>query len=98
MLGADAVELGEEVLLRREVLDDRLEHEVAVGELAEVGDGAHAAEHGVALGGFELAPLDLLGQRLLEPGDHRVGGALRPAAQHDLDARPWPRPRRCPSP
>ena len=58
-----------------EVLDDRLEHEVAVGELAEVGDGADPAEHRVALGGFELAPLDLLGQRLLEARDHGVGGA-----------------------
>ena len=85
-VGADAVELGEEVLLGGEVLDDRLEHEVAVGELAEVGDRAHPAEHRVALGGVELAPLDLLGERLLEAGDHRVGGALRPAAQHDLDA------------
>ena len=40
VVAADAVELAEEVLLGVEVLDDRLEHEVAVGELAEVGDGA----------------------------------------------------------
>ena len=40
-----------------------------VGELVEVGDGADAAEHVVALGGLELALLDLPGQRLLEPGD-----------------------------
>ena len=42
MLGADAVELGEEVLLGRQFLDDRLEHEIAVGELAEIGDGGDA--------------------------------------------------------
>ena len=35
-VGDDAVELAEEVLLGGEVLDDRLDHEVAVGELAEV--------------------------------------------------------------
>ena len=52
--------------LRDEVLDDRLDHEVAVGQLAEVGDGAHPAEHRVAVGCVELAPLDLLRQRLLE--------------------------------
>ena len=86
MVGADAVELGEEVLLRGEVLDDRLDHEVALAQLAEVGDRAHPAEHRVALVGVELAPVDLLGQRLLEPRDHRVGGALGPAAQHDLEA------------
>ena len=30
-----ALELGEELLLRRELLDDRLDHEVAVGEVGE---------------------------------------------------------------
>ena len=73
------------MLLGREILDDRLEHEVAVAQLTEVGDRAHPGEHGVAFAGVELAPLDLLGERLLEPGDHGVGGALSPAAQHDLD-------------
>ena len=43
------------------------------------------AEHGGALGVVELAAVDLLGERLLEPGDHRVGGGLRPAPQHHLD-------------
>ena len=85
MLGTDAVELGEEVLLGGEVLDDRLDDEVALLELAEIGDRAHPSQHRVALGRFELAPVDLLRQRLLEPGDHRVGGALRAAPQHDLD-------------
>ena len=55
MLGADAVELGEEVLLGGEVLDDRLDDEIALAQLAEVGDGADPAEHRVALGGLELA-------------------------------------------
>ena len=80
----DAVELAEEVLLGGEVLDDGLDHEVALGEAPEVGDRAHPAEDGGALGVVELAAVDLLGQRLLEARHHRVGGGLRPAPQHDL--------------
>ena len=34
---ADPVELGEELPLRAELLDDRLDHEVAVGQVAELG-------------------------------------------------------------
>ena len=34
---ADPLELGEERLLRLELLDDRLDHEVAVGEVGELG-------------------------------------------------------------
>ena len=56
------------------------------------------AEDRVAVGGLELAPVDLLGERLLEPGDHRVGGALRAAAQHDLDAGLGRRPPRSRNP
>ena len=37
---ADAVELGEEVLLHRQVLDHRLDDQVDVDQLAEVGGGA----------------------------------------------------------
>ena len=70
-----------------EVLDDRLDHEVAFGELAEVGHGLHATEHRGALFVGELAPLHLFGERLLEAGDHRVGGRLGAAAQHHLEAR-----------
>ena len=40
----------------------------------------------VAVAVLELAPVDLLRERLLEGGDHRVGRVLGPAAQHDLDA------------
>jgi len=81
VVGADAVELVEEVLLRREVLDDRLEDEVALLELAEVGDAADPPEHGLALGCVELAPLHLPGERLLEAGEHAVGAFLGATAQ-----------------
>ena len=46
---ADAVELVEQVLLGGQVLDDRLDDEVAVGQLAEVGRGRDPAEGGLAV-------------------------------------------------
>ena len=50
-----------------EVLDDALDHEIAVGEVAEVVGGGDPREDRVALGlGVELAALDLLGERLGE--------------------------------
>ena len=84
-VATDAVELGEEVLLGCEVLDDRLQHEVALGELAEVGHRADPTEHRGALGVLEAALLDLAPERLLEPRDHRVGRRLGAAAEHDLE-------------
>jgi radical SAM protein with 4Fe4S-binding SPASM domain len=38
------------VLLRGEVFDDRLDDEIAFAQVAEIGDRAHAAERGVAVG------------------------------------------------
>ena len=37
---AHGVELAEQLLLDGEVLDDRLDHEVAVGQVGELGGGA----------------------------------------------------------
>ena len=70
---ADAVELAEEVLLRREVFHDRLEYEVALGQVVEIGDRAHSPGDRVPLGRFEAASLDLTGERSVETGQHRVG-------------------------
>ena len=50
----DLLELGEQRPLDREVLDDALDDEVAVGEVAEVVGGRDAAEDGVALGRSSL--------------------------------------------
>ena len=55
----DPVELGEELLLRPELLDDRLDHEVAVGELADVRGQRQPPDRGVACTRLELALLDL---------------------------------------
>ena len=83
---ADAVELVEERLLDVEVLDDRLDHKVATGELADVRGGAHSRDRLGALALRELAPLDLPRQRLFERGHHRAGGLLLARPDHDLVA------------
>ena len=81
-----------------QVLDDGLEDQIAVGQLAQVGGHLDPGEGvGAQLVG-ELAPVDLLGQRLLQPGQHGVGRRDAPRAQHDLDGRPCSHTRRCPSP
>ena len=41
---ADPVELGEELALRLQLLDDRLDHEVAVGEVVELGGQGQPAD------------------------------------------------------
>src|SRR6516225_4346264 len=53
LVATDPVELGEEVGLRGQVLDDRLEHEVAGRELAEVGHDLESAQRRGPLGVVE---------------------------------------------
>ncbi len=84
---AHRAELGEEQLLDGQVLDHRLDHQVAVGQRTEV---VEAGDPGGNFSGFSLGPLaflDLLGQRLRQSGHHGVGTGLAAAAQHDLVAR-----------
>ena len=99
---ADPVELGEELALRLELLDDRLDHEVAVGERLELGRRRQPRNGRVAIGLLELALLDLAreevpdpaGRRLAELGRHLaadrvVAGLdreLRDAAAHGAEA------------
>ncbi len=60
------VERGEGFLLELDVFDDRFDHQVAVGELGQLGDPVQAAAGGLALGRGE-ALLDRLVERLLDP-------------------------------
>jgi hypothetical protein len=66
----------EQRLLRGEVLDDRLDDEVAVGEVCDPLGAAHPTEHGVAVLFAQPTLVDLALQGLLEPGDRGVGGRL----------------------
>ena len=81
------VEPAEQLLLDVEVLDDRLEDEIAVGQRVQVVRGRDPREDLVALALVELAPLDLLVERLAEPGDHGIGGLLLTGPEDHLDAR-----------
>ncbi len=80
------VELVEQVLLDPEVLDDRLEHEVAVGQLREVGHGPETGEGRAGIVFLELAAIDLFGERLRQLLARLVRAELRPRPQHHLEA------------
>ena len=56
----------EVVALHGQLLDDRLDHEVDVGEVVEVGGPAEALEQRAVVGGGELALLDVLLELLLD--------------------------------
>ncbi len=80
LAGDDLVEDLEDVQLDLLVLHDGLDHQVAVGELAEVGGEAQPAQRGVPLLLGELAALGGLGERVGQPGPaqlQRVPGGLR---------------------
>ena len=96
-LAADAVERGEQLALGADLLDDRLDHELAAGQRGEIGREREARERGVALVLAAQALLDAPREarldaraRALERGivdiaaDH-LAAALQ---QHLGDARP----------
>ena len=64
---ADPLELGEELPLRLELLDDRLDHEVAVGEVLELGRQREPADRLVARRLLQLPLLDLARQEVADP-------------------------------
>ena len=83
---ADALELGEELLLRREILDDRLDHEVAVGEVGEVGRQREPADGGVARALLELPLLHLAREEVRDPVARALAELERDLAADRLDA------------
>ena len=78
---ADPVELGEELPLRLELFDDRLDHEVAVGEVVQLGRQREPTDGLVARRLLQLALLDLAGEEVRDP----VAGLLS-ELQADLTA------------
>lgn len=69
---AQGLQLGEQLALDRQVLDDGLHHQAAVGQLGQGGGRAHAGDDGVDLGLGHLA----LGHTLLELAAHAVDAGL----------------------
>ena len=64
---ADPLELGEELPLRLELLDDRLDHDVAVGEVAELGRQREPAHGGISLDLLEQSLLGLAREEVPDP-------------------------------
>jgi hypothetical protein len=74
---ADALELREQLPLRLELLDDRLDHDVAVGERRELGRQAQQAD----VEGVDLPLLDLAREEVVDPAAcalPQLGGDLAP--------------------
>ncbi len=74
----DPVELGKGLPLRPELLDDRLDHEIAVGEILELGREGQSRERGVPLLGGHLPLLDRAAEVVLD----RPAGALAQLVAH----------------
>ena len=79
---ADAVEVGDHRLLDVEPLENRLDHDVAVGEIVDLGGRRDAGERRVLVGGRDLAargePLEALLDRPHAAADRRFADVLKP--------------------
>jgi hypothetical protein len=84
---ADALELGEESLLGGELLDDRLDHEVASSDVGEIRREREAGKRVVARFLFQLALLDLAGEEMRDPVAGPLGKLERDFTADRLDAR-----------
>ena len=73
-------------LLRRELLDDRLDHEVAVGEVGEVGRQREPPDRDIPGGLLELALLDLAREEVRDPVARALAQLGRHLAADRLDA------------
>ena len=84
---ADPVELGEELPLRLELLDDRLDHEVAVGEVVELGRQRQPPDRRVARALLQLPLLDLAREEVRDPAARLLGQLERDLAADGVHAR-----------
>ncbi len=84
---ADALELGEQGALRLELLDDRLDHEVAGREGLELGRRLEARDRAVPLLLRALALLDLAREEVTDPRRGRLAELVGDLAPDDGEAR-----------
>src|SRR5438552_3287194 len=78
----DLVEASEVILLHGQLLDDRLDHQVDVGQVVQVDRPAQALEQRTVVGGRQLAALDVLLELLLDLGPLRIERPRR-GLRHD---------------
>jgi hypothetical protein len=84
---ADPLQLGEERALRVELLDDRLDHEVAVGKRREVGRGLEPRDRGIPLVLRALSLLHLAREEVADPRRGGLAELVRDLAADDGEAR-----------
>jgi hypothetical protein len=84
---ARPLEVPEQLALCTELLDDRLDHEVAVRERGELGGRLQPADGSVALLLRALAFLDLSREEVIDPGRCRLSELGRNLAPDDVEAR-----------
>ena len=82
---ADPFQIREERLLGVELLDDRLDHEVAPGEVGEVGRRLQARDRGVVLILGALPLLDLAGEEVADARGRGVAELGTRLAAHDVE-------------
>ena len=82
----DAVELLPHLELHPEVLGDRLDHEIAVGEVAVVERAVDAAADGLGVGLLHSPLLDGPRELFFDPSDPLVETLLVDLAEHDVVA------------
>ena len=90
----DLLERAEELLLGVELLDDRLDHEVAAGEVGELGRRRQAGERGVALLGGQPALLDAAAEVVARSARARARRAPRSPRARPSRSPPGRRPAR----
>src|SRR5581483_4576314 len=68
----DPVERRVRLLLQLRILDDRLDHDIAIGEIFEIRRPLEAAHAGIHVGLLHLSLLDELAEGFLDAGDSLV--------------------------
>ena len=82
----DLVDVGEEIELLVERLDDGLDHEVTVAEVADVGGEEDTGEHGVALHLVDLLRPYSTRERVLDA--HQAADAVLTSVSHTITSAP----------
>src|SRR5688572_12198054 len=82
------VELAEDRHLRRLVLDDGFDDQLAIGEVGEVGRERQPRQRSVTCRLAELAGVEPAVERLHQPSPSRLGGGVVDLVHHDVEPRP----------
>ena len=91
----DLVQFGEDLGLDGLVLDDRLDDQLAVGQVGQIGGELQLRQRRVALPLGDLARADAALERLDDAGAARGGQRLGRLVDEHVDTGPRATPRRC---